>query len=322
MKIRRLMILFMVFGLAACNAVSSPTVAPSPFSPTASMTATSTRVPGTPAATRTPTPDFSATEFWVTSTAIVEAVMGTQQPRTYESYPSPDGKWLAEILMYDCMKVDPRPEADANAYEQLRLVKGSSGEITTADGQLQNCGGLGAFGLEGLFWSQNSRYFYYTDSREGVPDGCGGYWQKPILRLEINTLRTETLGAGFLSPDGRKIAAWDEEELVIWDVSEGDEVGRISPASLNRETGAGPVIWSPDSQAFVYIQAVSFCPVAGKSSVVHVTLSTLKQEVLLESESPTFGDADWNKNNVLVLFDENGNRWVYTFDTQELKHSP
>jgi Tol biopolymer transport system component len=229
---------------------------------------------------------------------------------------------LAEILIYDCVKVDPRPDADANAYEQLRLVEGSSGEITVADGQLQSCGGLGAFGLEGLFWSPNSRYFYYTNAREGVPDGCGGYWQKPILRLEINTLRTENLGAGFLSPDGTKIAARQGNELVIWDVNEGTEAGAISPIVLNTETETGPIVWSPDSQALVYIQAQSYCPVSGKSAVVHVTLSTLRQEILLESDSPTFGDADWNKNNILVLFDENGNQWVYTFDTQELEPLP
>lgn len=229
---------------------------------------------------------------------------------------------MAEILIYDCIKVDPRPDADANAYEQLRLVERSSGEITVADGQLQSCGGLGAFGLEGLFWSQNSRYFYYIDSREGVPDGCGAYWQKPILRLDLNTLRTENLGAGFLSPDRTKIAAWHETELVIWNADKGNEAERFSPTILNTEIGMGPVIWSPDSQSLVYIQAESFCPVSGNSSVVHVDASTLEQNLLLQSESPTFSGASWDKKNELVLFDENGGQWVYTFDTQEFKPLP
>jgi len=276
---------------------------------------------GTSTPTHTPVPDFAATEFWITSTAIVEAVVTAEQPRTYGTYPSPDGKWLVQVVIYDCIRIDPRPDADENAYEQLRLVERSSGEIKVGDGQLQSCGGLGAAGLEGLFWSQNSRYFYYTDAREGVPDGCG-FSQRTTLRLDISTLSTEQLGGGFLSPDGTKIAAWQENELVIWDVNEGNEVGRISPRILNTETGTGPVVWSPDSQAFVYIQTESLCPVSGNSVMVHVTLSTLKQETLLESESPTFGGATWNKNNVLILFDENGDQWVYTLDNQKLEASP
>ncbi len=46
------------------------------------------------------------------------------------------------------------------------------------------------------------------------------------------------------------------------------------------------------------------------------------KRILLESEAPTFGGAAWNKNNVLVLSDENGKGWVYTFDGQELEPVP
>lgn len=324
MKSHRRMIYLLALWLAGCNSVSSQITTPTQPIPAASVTAAPTNVPPTPVATRTPrpTPDRYATEFWVTSTAIVEAVVGTQTPRTHATYISPDGNWQAEVVIYDCVKVDPSPEADSNAYEQLRLVERGSGDIKAADGQLQNCGGLGAFGLEGLFWSQNSRYFYYTAAREGVPDGCGGFWQRPIRQLDIGTLGIAELGGGSLSPDGTKIASWQGNELVIWDVNEGNQAGVTSPIVLNTETGTGPIVWSPDSQALVYLQAESYCPLSGNSLVVHATLSTLQQEVLLESEAPTFGGADWNKNNVLVLSDENGKEWVYTFDDRKLEPVP
>jgi hypothetical protein len=321
MKNNSLIAFVLIFWLVGCNSVPSTAVTPLLPTATASITVTPTKIVGTPTATSTPTPDFYLTEFWVTTTAVVEAIVGTQQPRRFDSYLSPEGQWLAEVLIYDCIKIFPQPDADDNAYEQLRLVERSSGEIKVADGQLLGCGGLGAAGLEGLFWSQNSRYFYYTDAREGVPDGCG-YWQRPIRRLDINTWSITDLGSGFLSPDGTRIAAWDEKELVIWDVNEGEEAGRISPTILNAETGNGPVVWSPDSQAFVYIQPESFCPVSGNSIVVHVDTSTLEQKLLLESASPTFGGASWNRNNVLILVDENGDQWVYTFDEQKLEPSP
>src|SRR5215208_4715260 len=69
------------------------------------------------------TQDLSATEYANTSTAIVEAILSTEQPRLYKSYPSPDGKWQAEISIYDCANVDPRPNADQNAFEQLELIE-------------------------------------------------------------------------------------------------------------------------------------------------------------------------------------------------------
>ena len=223
--------------------------------------------------------------------------------------------------MYDCIKVDPRPEADANAYEQLIMID-NSGSETIADSQLLNCSGLGTFGLEGLFWSPNSRYFYYTDARQGVPDGLCGYWEKPILRLQIDSLEKELLGMGPLSPDGTKLATWLGTDLVLWDVNEKPELGRISTQPLNPVTGSGPIAWSPDSQALVYVQTESFCPVAGNSRIVRLDVPTLAQTTVLESEAPTFSRASWEVPDTVKLFDENGKAWIYSFKNQKLNPPP
>jgi hypothetical protein len=269
----------------------------------------------TPVATQ----DLSATEYAITSTAIVEAILSTTQSRIYKSYPSLDGKWQAEISIYDCVHVDANPDGGENAYEELQLIEVDSGEKQLVDSQLRNCSGLGAAGLEGLYWSSNSRYFYYTDAREGMPDGCGTP-EKPIRRLDISTLEIESLGSGPLSPDATRIVTWRGKELVIWDVNEGIEVARLSLPMPN--TGSGNIAWSPDSQSFVYVQPESYCPLSGKSQLVRVDVSTLEKETLLESEKPTFGGVSWDTPNEIKLSDENEKQWSYDLGSKELKPLP
>lgn len=316
-----------VLSLIACTSVEVPQSTPTPLAPPPSITTTPTRaITATPTivpATRTPTPNVEATQFSATLDAIAVAIVTVQAPRVYDTYLSPDGQWQAQVVIYDCIKVDPA-SVDENAYEQLRLSNISSGEEKVIDTQLQYCGGLGAAGLEGFFWSPNSRYFYYTDGREGVPDGCGGYWQRPLLRFEISSSSIEELGGGSLSPDGTKLATWQGEDLVIWNIDEGDELGRFSSdvANLELETGPGVIVWSPDSQALVYALVESYCPLSGRSAIVHVDVPAAEQTILLESESPTFGGATWEQIGALTLSDENGEQWVYTFSTQELEPLP
>jgi hypothetical protein len=283
-------------GLRLTESVVTPTAT---LKPTASATATPTRITETPAVT----PNIAAT------------VVAIQQPRLYGSYPSPDSKWRAEVVIYECVKTGG---VDENAYEQLKLVQATSRDERLADDQLQYCGGLGAFGLAGLFWSPSSRYFYYTNAREGVPDGCG-YWERPTIRLDVTSLNKEYLGAGPRSPEGGKIATWQGQELVVWDINEG-EIARAPAVVSDAETG--PIAWSPDSRALIYVQFASYCPLSGKSHVVRLDLPELKQTLLLESEKPTFGSVSWNVPDELELFDENGKQWRYGFATQQLKPVP
>ncbi len=84
----------------------------------------------------------------------------------------------------------------------------------------------------------------------------------------------------------------------------------------------GPIVWSPDSQALIYVKSGSYCQPSTKSSVVHLDLQTLEQKILLESESPRFVGASWEKLDKLTLFDENKDLWVYSFDTQKLEKRP
>ena len=109
--------------------------------------------------------------------------MAASQPEV-KSYLSPDGQWRTEITLFPCTSIDPE---EVYAYEALTLVRIADGEETVVDRQLINCGGLGAFGLDGIGWAPDSRTFDYTNAREGMPDGASGDWERPVLRLDVTT---------------------------------------------------------------------------------------------------------------------------------------
>lgn len=301
-----------------------------PVTPTGSMVPhilpTQLTVPSIPPSTHTSSPSKTPTRL-PTSTLtpspipthdLVSEILAAQLPELYASYPSPDGMWQMDILIYNCIKT--YDGGDEVAYEQLVLVDLASGEEQAVDQQLQYCGGLGAYGFAGRFWSPNSRYFYYSDARQGVPDGCG-YWDPPFSRLDVANRQSERLGMGTLSPDGTRLATWDgpRQTLSLWDVDDG-EMSRF--AALLADAGPGPIIWSPDSQSLVYIQVESWCPVSGKSYLVQLDLATSEQNMLLESEHPTFADAEWDDTDVLSLFDEFGSAWRFDLITSELTPVP
>jgi hypothetical protein len=266
--------------------------------------------------TETPTPDFYATDFWVTTTAIVEAGAATTQPKIHASYLSPDKKWRVDVIIYDCTQIIGIDFL--NSYEQLKLIEVETGIEKVIDARLLNCGGLGAAGLDGLFWSANSQYFYYTDARFGVPDGLCGYWERPVHQLDVLTQKVEFSGGGPLSPDKTKIAVRQENDLVIWGLNEGE----LARAPLVEGTVNGSISWSPDNQSLVYIQTTSYCFPFGKSYVIYFDISKLEQKLLLESDTPSFVYAEWDAPNRIKLSDEQGNQWRYNLVTGELQPAP
>lgn len=244
-------------------------------------------------------------------------MIATSQSSIYSPLLSPDGKWRAEVVIYDCVLII---NADEYAYEELKLIDISAGVEKAVDTQLQYCGGLGAAGLAGLFWSPSSRYFYYTQARDGVPDGCG-YWERPITRFNLADQSIEQLGMGPLSPDKTMIAAWQwpAKELVIGAVDSG-ELTRIS--AFAPAANIGPITWSPDGRSLVYLQAELDCYPLGNTYVIRLDLSTLKQKLLLESEQPSWGGVIWESPNHLRLFDADNKEWRYNLTTKKLEPKP
>jgi len=259
--------------------------------------------PATPASS--PTPDALAT------------VIASQQPQV-ESHPSPDGRWIAEILVYDCVRVSEEQE---NAYQELRLTEVETGEPVTVDSQFLFCGGLGASGLGGWFWSPDSRFFYYTNASTGVPDGCG-YFTSPYLRVDTQDLSSEYLGMGSVSPDERKLAVWWEGDsevrqngmLAIWDI-QGELLGiaMVPPPIVL----PGPIAWSPDSRSVAFLANEDYCPL-GWTALGRMELDMMIPIIILRSADPSFGGLSWDAPSLVSLTDEQSGSWTYNFATRDL----
>ena len=277
----------------------------------ATITPNPTPIPATATETPVLTPNYDQT-----ATAVVQAVISTVQPRVHSSMLSPDENWRVETIIYDCTQVT---EDGPNAYEQLKLIRISDGTESVIATQLLYCGGVGAYGFEGLWWSSNSRYFYYTDAREGSPDGLCWYWEHPIYRADVLTQETEFIGEGPLSPDQTKIAMWREKDLVIWGLDEG-ELASIPAA--NPDAKRGPITWSPDSQSLVYLQTESDCFPFGKSYLIRVDVFKGEQTLLLESKPISFIHVSWETPDRISLSDDQGNQWSYDFVYSKLEPVP
>ena len=137
------------------------------------------------------------------------------------------------------------------AYEELVLTNATSTFI--ADRQLINCGGLGAAGLAGRFWSPDGRYFYYTTAREGMPEGCDQYWSQPFSRVDLRDRSVQYIGIGDLSPDGKLISAWQDGYLLLLPV-EAESGTLVALPHPDQQLGA--LAWSPTSNALAFIRTV------------------------------------------------------------------
>lgn len=149
----------------------------------------------------------------------------TVLPLTLFSLPSPDGKLRAEILTYACTLVEGE---QAYALDQHGIHGCSPERSWVADEQLQACGGLGASGLGGLYWSPDVQRFYYTPAREGVPGRCGMWWAPPIAYVDVKTRVAQELGSGVMSPVGSLLAISQTSGIVLWQVNRG-EIGLFAP---------------------------------------------------------------------------------------------
>ena len=264
-----------------------------------------------------PTPSQPAIQAPTPTLDALGTVVASQQPRV-ESHPSPDGRWVAEILVYECVQVTEEQE---NAYQELRLTEVETGQPLTVDSQFLFCGGLGASGLGGRFWSPDSRFFYYTNARTGVPDGCG-YFTSPYLRVDTLDLSTDYLGMGSVSPDERKLAVWREGDsgervngvLAIWSI-QGELLGiAVLPPPI---VLAGPIAWSPDSRSVAFLTSENYCPL-GLTALGRMQLDMMIPVTILQSADPSFGGLSWEAPSLVTLTDEQGGLWTYDFATREL----
>jgi hypothetical protein len=292
--IRRLAPLSLLMALTAC-------VPAAPLAPPESTPAPASPASAAPEATATP--DRAA------------MVMEGAGPTMVETFPSPDGAITAEVTVYDCVTTET---GETLAYDTLELID-LRGDRTLAASQLQYCGGLGAHGLQGLFWSPNERYFYFTDARTGVPDGGCGPWPGSMARVDVQIGGAEALGGAIVSPDGLSIASWIGDDLVLWsiDEAEADRIPAAVPGAAH-----GPIAWAPDGQALAYVLTAESCPPWGMTTVVVHRRDKAESQVLVESDAPSFVQAEWTEAGSLRLFDAAGLAWNYDLAADRLTRPP
>jgi hypothetical protein len=283
--------LLLILLLAGCYPL------PSPIATTTAMPAQN----ATPIVTVTPpaTPEAAAT------------VVSLATPEVQGDFLSPDGRWRAQIVVYPCVETGE----GQLAFEELRLTDARDGNAVLVDQQLRFCEGLGAFGLGGLFWSPNSRYFYYTDAREGQPDGGCGPWIPPTVRLDAETHESVRLGNGPLSPDKSRLATWQDPEVVVWDMETG-EAARVK--SRVADSFPGQIAWSPDGRSLAYLQTDSMCPPSNASYVTLLNLEDLSQEALLDTDEQGFVGLVWEIDPALRLTTADNKAWQLDVESREL----
>lgn len=258
-----------------------------------------------------PTPPALPPEIF----AVVQTVVANSPAQVGGVYPAPDQQWQAEVVIHPCVPVGE----GQNAYEVLHLRRQGQQNPQVIDQQLITCGGLGAFGLAGLFWSPDSRYFYYTDAREGQPDGCGGFGAPPIRRVDTRSGQTQPLGNGTRSPDDTKIVTWQGSEFTVW-AADGTVLSRQQLSNPNAPVNA--YSWSPASQALVYLQLAAACPPTGPTTLIKFDLTTQQQTTLLTGNDNVYQQVHWDKPTELTLQAENNQSWRFDLTTNQLLPTP
>lgn len=246
---------------------------------------------------------------------IRATVAAASPPKIHVSTPSPEGIWRADVVIHDCTSLGEKGDY---AYERLLLTNLADHSERVVAEQLIACGGLGAYGLEVKFWAPNGTFLYFTEDREGVPDGCG-FWTESLVRYDLATGETARLGSGAASLDGMRLATWQADELVIWS-SDGPEIARRPKVIAG--ANAGPIVWSPTGESLAYLLNETECPPAmgGTSYVARLDFPELTPDVLLESADPTFWNITWETSDALQLETAQSNvRWSYEFATRILQ---
>lgn len=207
----------------------------------------------------------------------IDAVMAAAEPLVLQQVDSPDGAWQAVVTQYPCIYIDDVGER--LSYERLDIVDSSSDTVLLVAEQIINCQGLGAYGLAVRHWSGSGAYLYFTDAREGQPDGMASAWTPPIARYVVETASIEHLGQAALSMDGQWMATWAEDgiRLLATDSTEPN-LYELMPADLQ----VIQVVWLPDSSGLIYVQADVAMGSVGRSTATHLDIATETQTILLD----------------------------------------
>jgi hypothetical protein len=230
----------------------------------------------------------------------VATIVAQGEADLYATYPSPDGAWRVDVLDYPCRSMAEPPFSERQRVEQLILVDATTEAQQVIGSQLLTCdGGVGAFGFDGYAWSPDSHLFYYTDAREGVPDGGGGVcWDRYLWVLRVEDGATERLADVWARPnDGDRLAWVDGGDIVVqtWN---GDQLARMSI----RDTGTEicEITWSPEGAVLVALLVPDlFSP--GTVTTLCIDVASVTLTPLLQLEDAAAPSVSWDASQGPVV---------------------
>ena len=217
---------------------------------------------------------------------LIAEITAASEPLSIMTGISSDRRWEYEVMRYECTPVDPGGGMTVTlmSYEILTIRDrdNDASEPQVIANQLSDCQGLGAAGLGILHTSENSRYLYYTDAREGFPDGGGGgTWLRPVFRLDTQDMSITPLGGGAFSTRRTMVITQDPPS----------PDGSVAPRSHLYDTNqaeplasydfTGEILWLPDMSGVMIIEGDYQ---SQDYAIVHlINLKTLERSTLLES---------------------------------------
>lgn len=311
MLIKRLGIVLFVIVLltTACGTGESPD-APSTVAATTAPTGAETPAPdsaaATPLSSEPPAPDAG----------LIATLVAVGDPEIIQTLPAPDGQRRAEVWTYPCVEI---ADGGRRKVEELRIVEDDDDAGTVVASRPLGCEGLGAAGLGPLFWSPEGDVLYYTDAREGVPDGGGGFcWDRPLWAYNLASDNAQQLtGIWALSPDETRVAMWVERNILIMtlDRTSTDPFPLAVPNAQVCQ-----IVWSPGSQAIAYLQSPDPHG-TGPFTLAYLNPQAERPIVLTELEGSRAVSASWDRPTEIDMSGYEGEiqtGWTYDLTTGRL----
>jgi hypothetical protein len=231
---------------------------------------------------------------------------------------SPDGKWIAEITFQ---------QMDRESLIQLKVVQLNGSRTWTLVDERQS--GSGNLLPQMKHWSQDSRYFYYSE--QILVDGCKDLYSADSYWKVLDTVEGSL--NDFYLPEGYSHSISPDDSFLVYIISEAplrlavlgiktriveDLVLLDHPTGISRAQ-AGDVLWSPDNVSLVI--AVASDSVCGLNRPVFSLLrvNVIAQEVypLLLESTERIRPIDWHTENCILIKDWKGYSWWIDAETGE-----
>jgi hypothetical protein len=215
---------------------------------------------------------------------------------------SPDGQWIAKAF-----SSFPMNNETGDYYMFLSVERTDGSQKWVIVDEWSNLR-LGYPMPRPLDWSQDGRYFYYTDYIVG--DGCGSYlWNASnIMRVDLTDGSTgewvpsisESLA---ISPDDQFIAYLDNGNIVFREIATGEERTALIFDAW-RDADIGAIVWSPDQSSVMITVSFSFCTRERIHSIIRIDVASLTHTVLIDHDAQGYETVDWPEQDRVLVKDK------------------